>query len=450
MVESEIQVRSDLEHVLDALEAGTVRQVQRLVRALHPAEAARLLEALPPAKRRIVFDLVESEDQGEILVELADDVRAGLVEGMEAQELLAAAEDMDLDDLADFIADLPEALTSQVLRSLSQSDRERLTAVLSYPEDSAGGLMNPDTISVRPDVTLEVVLRYLRMLGEMPDKTDAIFVVDRHDRYLGALYVSRLLTRDPDATVSDVMDAGFQAIPATMPDDEVAREFQNRDLVSAPVVDERGKLLGQINVDDVVDVIQKQADEDIRRMAGLPEEDDMFAPVITSARRRAIWLGINLATAFLASAVVGAFQPTLNKVVVLAVLMPIVASMGGIAGSQVVTLMVRGLALGRVQDSNARWLLAKEVGVALLNGTGWAVVVALGTILFFADWQVGAIIGAALVINLLVAALAGFAVPLALTKLRIDPALAGTVVLTTVTDCVGFAAFLGLGTIFLT
>jgi magnesium transporter len=450
MVDSEVQNRSDLEHVLDALEAGTVRQVQRLVRALHPAEAARLLEALPPAKRRIVFDLVESEDQGEILAELADDVRAGLAEGMETQELVAAAEDMDLDDLADFIADLPEALTSQVLRSLSQRDRERLTAVLSYPEDSAGGLMNPDTISVRPDVTLEVVLRYLRMLGEMPDKTDAIFVVDRHDHYLGSLYVSRLLTRDPDAGVGDVMDAGFQAIPATMPDHEVAREFQNRDLVSAPVVDERGKLLGQITVDDVVDVIQEQADEDIRRMAGLPEEDDMFAPVVTSARRRAIWLGINLATAFLASAVVGAFQPTLNKVVVLAVLMPIVASMGGIAGSQVVTLMVRGLALGRVQDSNARWLLAKEVGVALLNGTGWAVVVALGTMLFFADWQVGAIIGAALIINLLVAALAGFTVPLALTKLRIDPALAGTVVLTTVTDCVGFAAFLGLGTIFLT
>ena len=450
MAETPLQSRTDLEHVLAALEAGTVRQVQRLVRALHPAEVAHLLEALPPAKRRIVFDLVNDDDQGEVLVELSDDVRAGLVEGMDTNELVAATEDMDLDDLADFVADLPEAVTAQVLRSLSQRDRERLSAVLSYPEDSAGGLMNPDTISVRPDVTLEVVIRYLRILGEMPDKTDAIFVVDRNDRYLGSLFVSRLLTRDPDSSVADVMDATFQPIPATMADNEVAREFQDRDLVSAPVVDEQGKLLGQITVDDVVDVIQEQADEDIRRMAGLPEEDDMFAPVIASARRRAVWLGINLATAFLASAVVGIFQPTLNKVVVLAVLMPIVASMGGIAGSQVVTLMVRGLALGRVQDSNARWLLAKEVGVALLNGAGWAVVVALGTMAFFANWQVGIIIGAALIINLLVAALAGFAVPLALTKLRIDPALAGTVVLTTVTDCVGFAAFLGLGTIFLT
>ena len=450
MVDTLLQARTDLEHVLAALESGTVRQVQRLVRALQPAEVAHLLEALPPAKRRIVFDLIDDEDQGEVLVELTDDVRAGLVEGMDTSELVAATEDMDLDDLADFVADLPEAVTAQVLRSLSQRDRERLSAVLSYPEDSAGGLMNPDTISVRPDVTLEVVMRYLRMLGEMPDKTDAIFVVDRNDRYLGSLYVSRLLTRDPDNSVGDVMDASFQPIPATMPDSEVAREFEDRDLVSAPVVDEQGKLLGQITVDDVVDVIREQADEDIRRMAGLPEEDDMFAPVFTSARRRAVWLGINLATAFLASAVVGLFQPTLNKVVVLAVLMPIVASMGGIAGSQVVTLMVRGLALGRVQDSNARWLLAKEVGVALLNGAGWAVVVALGTMTFFADWQVGLIIGAALIINLLAAALAGFAVPLALTKLRIDPALAGTVVLTTVTDCIGFAAFLGLGTIFLT
>jgi len=450
MVETPLHSHTDLERVLAALETGTIRQVQRLVRALHPAEVAHLLEALPPAKRRIVFDLVDAADEGEVLVELSDDVRAGLVEGMDTNELVAATADMDLDDLADFVADLPEAVTTQVLRSLSQRDRERLSAVLSYPEDSAGGLMNPDTISVRPDVTLEVVIRYLRMLGEMPDKTDAVFVVDRHDRYLGSLFVSDLLTRDPENSVVDVMDATFQPILATMTDSEVAREFEDRDLVSAPVVDEQRKLLGQITVDDVVDVIREQADEDIRRMAGLPEEDDMFAPVITSARRRAIWLGINLATAFLASSVVGIFQPTLNKVVVLAVLMPIVASMGGIAGSQVVTLMVRGLALGRVHDSNARWLLAKEVGVALLNGTGWAVVVALGTMAFFADWQVGAIIGAALIINLLVAALAGFAVPLALTKLRIDPALAGTVVLTTVTDCVGFAAFLGLGTLFLT
>jgi magnesium transporter len=450
MVDAAAETRTDLENVVAALESGTVRQIQRLVGALHPAETAHLLEALPPAKRRIVFDLVPDDDQGEVLVELADDVRAGLVEGMAASELVAASEDLDLDDLADFVADLPEAVTAQVLRSLSQRDRERLSAVLSYPEDSAGGLMNPDTIAVRADVTLEVVLRYLRRLGEMPDKTDAIFVVDRNDRFVGALYVSRLLTRDPDSIVGDVMDADFTPINAALHDTEVAREFKDRDLVAAPVVDDRGHLLGQITVDDVVDVISEQADEDLRRMAGLGEEDDMFAPVFSSARRRAVWLGLNVATAFLAASVVGLFQPTLDKIVVLAVLMPIVASMGGIAGNQVVTLMVRGLALGRVEDSNARWLLTKEIGVALINGVVWAMVVAVGTRVFFADWAVGAIVGAALLINLLVAALTGFAVPLALTKLRIDPALAGTVVLTTVTDCVGFAVFLGLGTVFLT
>jgi magnesium transporter len=448
-VDSALQKRTDLEHVVDALEAGTVRQVQRLVRALHPAETARLLEALPPARRRIIFDLVDNTDQGEILAELSDDVRAALAEGMDMKDLVAAVEDMDLDDLADFLADLPEALTSQVLRSLSQHDRERLNAVLSYPEDSAGGLMNPDTISVRQDVTLEVVIRYLRILGEMPDKTNAIFVVDRNGRYLGSLYISRLFTRAPDASVADVMDATLSAIAATTPASEVAREFQNRDLVSAPVVDEKGKLLGQITVDDVIDLIQEEADEDIRRLAGLPEEDDMFAPVLRSARRRAVWLGVNLVAAFIAASVVGMFQLTLDKVVVLAVLMPIVASMGGIAGNQVITLMVRGLALGRVQNSNARWLLAKEVGVALLNGTGWSVVVALGTVAFFATWQVGVIIGAALIINLLVAAITGCVVPLALTRLKIDPALAGPVLLTTITDCVGFAVFLGLGTLFL-
>ncbi|MCC7257988.1 MAG: magnesium transporter, partial [Gammaproteobacteria bacterium] len=257
------------------------------------------------------------------------------------------------------------------------------------------------------------------------------------------------LTRDPDSSVAEVMDTGVEPIAADTPDTDVAQAFRDRDLVSAPVVDARGSLLGKITVDDVVDVIQEQADEDLRRMAGLPGEDDMFAPVLVSARRRAIWLGVNVGTAFLASTVVGVFEPTLHKVVVLAVLMPIVASMGGIAGNQVVTLMVRGLALGRVHDANARWLLAREVGVALLNGAGWAAVVALGTVAFFAEWQVGAIIGAALMINLLVAALTGFTVPLILTKLRIDPALAGTVILTTVTDCVGFAVFLGLGTLFL-
>jgi len=442
--------QSDLGRLQRALESGTAMQVAALVRSLHPAEIAELLESLPPAQRAIVWDLVDEEDEGDVLLELNDEVRASILERMDAEDVVAATEGMSLDDLADFVADLPEAVTRQVLRSLSEQDKERLQKVLAYPEDSAGGLMDPDTISVRPDVSLEVVLRYLRILGEIPDRTDAIWVVDRNDRFLGTLYLARLVSREPQATVSQVMDRELKPIPYDRSASEVAREFSNRDLLSAPVVDAEGRLIGQITIDDVVDVIEDQAEHDFLSMAGLDEEDDMFAPVITSAQRRTIWLAVNLATAFVAAAVVGLFEATLQQVVVLAVLMPVVASMGGIAGSQTLTLMIRGMAMGRVQGANARWLLRKEVAVGILNGLAWALVVAGITVAFFGTWEVGLVIAAAIAINLVVAALAGFAVPLLLKKLRIDPALAGSVVLTTITDVVGFMSFLGLGTLFLT
>ena len=449
-MESHAKVKSNLGALRAALEGGTIRQVRNLVNSLHPAENARLLESLPPPERVVVWELIAEKDEGDVLVELNDEVRARLVEHMDADEVIAATEGMELDDLADFVADLPEAVTVQVIQSLSRQDQERLQSVLSFPEDTAGGLMDPDTISVRPDVTLEVVLRYLRMQGDLPDKVATVFVVDQHDHYLGALYINRLVTRDLQSTVSEVMDRSVEAIASDRPDTDVAMEFQDRDLITAPVVDDNGKLIGQITVDDVMDVIQDQADHDILSMAGLDEEDDMFAPVITSTQRRAVWLGVNLATAFVVAGVVAIFKPTLDKVVILAVLMPVVASMGGIAGSQTLTLMIRGLALGRVHDANARWLLVKEMAIGLLNGLGWAIVVAIVTIFFFSTWKVGVIIAAALMINLITAAFAGFAIPLLLNKLRIDPALAGTVVLTTVTDIIGFVAFLGLGTIFLT
>jgi len=449
-MEQQSQTKSDLGILRAALESGTMQQVERMVSVLHPAEVALLLESLPPPERNIVWGVVNPEDEGEVLVELNDEVRTRLIEGMPLDELVTATEGMELDDLADIIADLPEAITQRIIRSLNQRDQERLRDVLAYPEDSAGGLMNPNMVSVRPDVTLEVVLRYLRRLGEMPDNTDALFVVGRQDRYLGVLLISRLVTQNPQKTVAEVMDDSVESIHVGTPAGEVAKEFQNRDLIAAAVVDENGRLLGQIMVDDVVDVIQEQADHDILSMAGLDEEDDMFAPVVTSAQRRAVWLGVNLATAFVAAAVVGLFKPTLDKVVVLAVLMPVVASMGGIAGNQTLTLMIRGMALGRVESSNARWLFAKELAVGLLNGLAWAAVVMVVTRLFFSTWAVGMIIAAALAINLLVAAFAGFAIPLLLRKAKIDPALAGGVVLTTVTDVVGFVAFLGLGTIYLT
>lgn len=438
---------SHLEALTRALDQGTMRQVHRLVNSMHPAEVASLLESLPPAQREVVWDLVDPELEGDVLVELNEEVRAGLISEMETEELVAAAEGLEADDLADLLQDLPEAVNRRVLRSMDAQDRERLRAMLAYDEDTAGGLMNTDTVSVRPDVTLETVLRYLRMRGELPEKTDSLFVVNRYDRYLGALDVTRLLTEDLERTVGEVMDPEAGGIPPEMPANQVASLFQDRDLMSAAVVAPDGRLLGRVTVDDVVDVIREQADHSVMSMAGLDEEADMFAGVVPSARRRGLWLGVNLATAFLAAWVVGLFEATIQQIVALAVLMPIVASMGGVAGTQTMTLMIRGLALGQVERANARWLLGKEVAVALLNGLAWATVVAAVAMLWYHDWRIAGVIFLAMVVNLFAAALAGVLVPLGLKRLGVDPAVAGGVVLTTVTDVVGFASLLGLGTL---
>ncbi len=432
------------------LEQGTMRHGQRMINSLHPAEIASLIESLPPAKREIVWEFVEPELEGDVLIELNDEVRAELIGGMDAEELIAATEGMEVDDLADLIGDLPETLNERVMHSMDAQDRERLSAVLAFEEDSAGGLMNLDAVTVRPDVTIEVVLRYCRMRGELPERTDRLFVVNRHDQYLGGVDLTRLVTEDPEKMVGELMDSAVEGISPETPAREVAKLFEDRDLVSAAVVGKDGKLLGRITIDDVVDVIREEADHSVMSMAGLGDDEDMFAGVLTSARRRAVWLGVNLATAFLAANVVGIFEGTIEKVVALAVLMPIVASMGGIAGSQTLVLIIRGLALGQIEQGNARWLLVREILVGCLNGTLLATFVALAAGVWFEDWKIGGIIFAALVINLLAAALAGVGVPLILKRLGIDPALAGGVVLTTVTDTVGFASLLGLGTIFLT
>ncbi|MCU0974799.1 MAG: magnesium transporter [Steroidobacteraceae bacterium] len=433
----------------DALASGTLRGARRMINAMHPAEIAGLLESLPPPQRELAWELVDPELDGDVLVELAEDVRAELLREMETHEIVAATEGLDVDDLADLLGDLPEAVTRQVLRSMDHQDRVRLTTVLGYAEDSAGGLMNTDTVSVRPDVTVGVVLRYLRMRGELPERTDCLFVVDRHDQYLGALPVTRLLTADEDDLVTDVLDRDIAGIAAATPAAEVARLFEDRDLVSAAVVDDGRRLLGRITIDDVLDIVREQAEHPMLAAAGLEDEEDVFAGVRRSARRRSLWLGINLVTAFLAAWVVGLFEATIDKVVALAVLMPVVASMGGIAGTQTVTLIIRGIALGQVQSSNARWLFFKELGVAALNGLLWAVVVGVTTWLWFGSWTIAAVIFAAILINLAAAAIAGVLIPLSLKRLRIDPALAGGVILTTVTDVVGFAALLGLGSLFL-
>jgi len=448
-METREHTKANLSLLRERLGGGRVRSAQMLIGSLHPSEIARLLESLPQTERAFIWEMVDPAIGGDVLVELADEVRDRLIESMKTDEVVAALDGMELDDLADLVADLPEALTQEVLRSLDHQDRERLQTVLSHDEESAGGLMNVDVITVRPDVTLEVVLRYIRARGEIPDGTDSIYVVNRDNEYIGSLFLSRLLTLDPNETVAEVMSNEMHPIPADTPSLHVVWEFENRDLLSAPVVDENNRLVGRITIDDIVDVIRDEAEHSIMGAAGLGEEDDMFAPVVQSARRRALWLGINLATAFLAASVVDLFQTTLDKIVLLAVLMPVVPSMGGVAGSQSLVVITRAMALGQVDRTNSGRILRKELMVGMLNGIAWSVVVAVVTYLWFGDWRVGAVIAGAMTINMAVAALAGFVIPVVLKRMSIDPALAGGVVLTTITDVVGYMSFLGLGALFL-
>jgi magnesium transporter len=436
-----------IDHLHEALNDEDIGNVRDLLAQLHPSEIADVMEGLPGKFRTTVWNLVKPEIEGDVLSELQDAVRAELLENMHPYEVAEATKDLDTDDVADIIQDLPVDLQDSVLLSMDAQYRQRLASLLSYPEDTAGGLMNTDVVSVRADVSLDVVMRYLRLLGDIPQRTDSLMVVDRENKYLGVLSLADVLSKDPESSVGEIMTAKT-AIPATVPETDVAKIFEQRDLISAAVVNEKNMLLGRITVDDVVDVIQEKAEHTVLSMAGLGF-DDMFAPVLTSAKRRAIWLGINLVTAFLAAWVIGQFEDTIKQLVALAVLMPIVAGMGGIAGSQTLTIAVRGLALGQIGRSNARALLIKELAVGTLNGIIWAAVVSFVVILWFEDWPLGIIIGLAMIANLIVAALAGAVIPLALKRFGIDPAIAGGVILTTVTDVIGFATFLGLATIFL-
>ncbi len=438
-----------LERLTRALDSGAAGQVRYLLSNLNAAEIAELLESFPHGPREILWELVDTDDRGETLVYLADEVRDDLIREMETHDLVAATSGLDIDDLVDLMQDLPRAVTNEILRSMDKQHRGRLESILHYDEETAGGLMNLDVVTVRADVTLDVVLRYLRLHKEIPSTTDTLFVVDRNDRYRGALPLTTLLTNDPDAMVAAVMDRDLKPIPASTTDVEVARLFEKQDLVSAAVVDDDKRLLGRITIDDVVDVIREDADHSLLGMAGLDEDDDTFAPVVKSARRRAIWLGINLFTAILASWVIGQFQATIQQVVALAVLMPIVASMGGITGSQTLIIVIRGLALGTLGSSNTRWLMYKELMVSVINGLGWALVVAIISAIWFQNNSIGLIIAIALIINMVCAVAAGLSIPFILKRMHIDPAHAGSVILTTITDVVGFMVFLGLGTLFL-
>ena len=441
--------QDNLRRLNDALEREAISEVYALVRELHPADIALLLESVPEGERDIVWSQLDPASVGEVLAEADDAIRASHMRQMAPQALAAVAQEVDPDDAADILQDLPEPVADEVLQAMDEQHRARLESVLAYPEDTAGGLMNVDVLTVRADVTLETVLRYLRRRGEIPERTNRLFVVGRDSEYLGMLRLADLLIRDPEDSVDAHIIRERDAIPATIASREVAHLFEQRNLISAPVIDDAGVLIGRITIDDVVDVIRDEGEQALMRMAGLDEEDDIFASVFATSRRRMLWLGVNLATALLASWVIGLFADTIEKVVALAVLMPVVASMGGIAGSQTLTIVIRGMALGQVGQSNAGWLLNREVMVGFINSVLWAFVVAIVATYWFGQPALGVIVAVALVINLVIAAIAGTVLPLIMRRLLIDPALAGGVVLTTITDVVGFMTFLGLGAIFL-
>jgi len=438
-----------LAQAIELLESGSQIEIRNFVHELYPAETANILESLEIEQRDRVWKVIPPSVMGEILVRVHTEVGQGLLKITDRRDLIKATENLESDDMVDLLHVLPEPLLSEVMESIGVHERNRLESALTYDDHTAGGLMSLDVLTIRPDVTLEVVMRYLHQRGDMPSSTDSLIVVDRSDHLLGVLSLSDLLSNDPSTKVEDAMDGKIKGLSYLMPAHDVAMLFEQRQMLSAPIVADNGRLMGRVTIDDVVGIIREEADHSIMSMAGLDEEQDMFAPVMTSAKRRAVWLGVNLVTAFLASWVIGLFEATLQEIVALAVLMPIVASMGGIAGSQTLTLVVRGLALRQVSHANATQLLLKELSVGVVNGVLWAFIVAIIASIWFQSLDLGMLLGAAMVINLVCAALAGASIPMALDKMGIDPALAGGVLLTTVTDCIGFLAFLGLATVFL-
>ena len=438
-----------LERLDNAIDSVTLNQVRHSLNNLSPPDIAHQLETAPPKFRRILWELVDPEISGEVIQELSDEIQSEFLGEMGSVEVASLTEGLNVDDIADILQQLPDRVIPEVLQAMSVQDRQRVESVLTYNEDTAGGLMDTEVITVRPDITVDVVLRYLRRFEEIPEITDNLFVVTRNDKFLGNLALSKLLTCAPTTTVQEVMNTEVRAIHVNLTDSEVAQLFQRHDLVSAPVIDDDKHLVGRITIDDVVDVIVEEADHSLLAMAGLSDTEDTFSSIGKTAPRRALWLGANLLTAIFASTAISLFESTLDKVVALAILMPIVASMGGVAGSQTLTVVVRGMALGQIERGNLNWLLSKEFAVGALNGLLYALVLGCVVSLWFQDATMALIIALAMAINLMAAALSGTLLPVLLRRINIDPALAGTVILTTITDIVGFVSFLGLATIFL-
>jgi magnesium transporter len=435
-----------LRQLIEALQPGKAGSEFDFLMLWTDGEIAATLEALPLPERQRAWERVPEERRGSVLACMSEPARAGLLKRLDVEEVVTATSDLKPSDLVLVVEQASDELQSAILESLAPADRSQMEQTLSYPEDSAGRLMQREWVAVRADVTLETVKRYLRFRSELPNHTTALMVVDREGKYRGKLSLEQLLLKDDQHLVAQLMDSSAIAVNTHTSLTEVAGLFQRRDIVSLPVVDDAGLLVGRIVFDDVIPLIRSEAEQPMLHMAGLQADEDLLAPIASSARRRLFWLGINLLTAFLAAWVIGLFEATLDQIVALAVLMPIVASMGGIAGSQTLTLAIRGLALGQITASNTRWLAYKEILIAIISGIIWALVVGTVAYFWFGRWGISLILGAAMVINLLTAALSGLVIPLLLQRIGQDPALSGSVILTTITDVVGFMSFLGLAT----
>lgn len=435
-----------LEELNTALSGGMFVHVRNMLDSMAANDIAFLLHASTPKSRTVIWQLVDSSIQGEVLEELSDEVRNPILRNMSPEKVAEAAGNLDDDDFAEVLRSMPDTVYRKVLNSMDKRDRQRAERVMSYEEDTAGALMNSDTITVRPDVTVDVILRYLRLKESLPEATDYLYVVDKKERFVGEVSLSTLVTSQPNKLISEVMETDFEVIPAAMPESEVATLFERYDWISAPVIDESGVLLGRITIDDVVDIIREDAEHSMLSMAGLDDEADTFAPVVKSTQRRSLWLGVNLFTALLAAFVSSLFESTLDELAILAVLNTIVPSMGGVAGSQTLTLVIRGMAVGHVTDANQKWLLGRELAIGFFNGLIWALLIAGVVALWKQDLALGGVIAFAMLMNLIAAGLSGVLIPIILKRMDIDPALAGSVILTTVTDIVGIFAFLGTAT----
>ncbi len=451
LVEGLVRLQDDprQELVESVIQKQNLASLQNVLDKLHPADTAHILEALPLEDRLFVWSLVKTENDGEVLLEVSDAVRETLIADMGSSELVAAAEQLDADEIADLAPDLPIEVIEDVFRSLPLGEREQLRAAMSYPEDSVGALMDFDVITIREDVRLEVVLRYLRRLGELPDHTDQLFVVDRNEYLKGVLLLNRLLVTDPDVMVSEAMTKEIVKFHPHDKAQQATQAFERYDLVSASVLDVDGKLLGRVTVNSVIDFIREKAENEALSQAGLSEEEDLFAPIWKSVKNRWAWLAINLVTAFIASRVIGLFEDSIEKLVALAALMPIVAGVGGNSGNQTITMIVRAIALGQVSHDSTLKLIGKEIGVSLVNGLVWGSIVGLFTFIIYQNIPLGLVMALAMVLNLLLAALVGVLIPLTRKKLGRDPAIGSSVMITAVTDSGGFFIFLGLATLFL-